>query len=64
MPKYLVTLVSYQDIIIEADNEEDATNIAHYETSPEDWDEPEAGDLFVEEYDGDKPAFNQKEESK
>jgi hypothetical protein len=64
MPKYHVTLLSYQDIFIEADSEEEARDIAFYKTSPEDWDDPVAGDLYVEEYEGNKIAFNQKEEMK
>lgn len=62
MKKFIVTHVLYQDIIIEAENAEEAERIALYETMPDQWDDPSAeGDLYVEEYEGDKTPFNQKE---
>jgi hypothetical protein len=64
MPKYLVTLLTYQDIVVEADNEDQARDIAFGGSEPSDWDDAVDGDVYVEEYDGHKLAFNQKEEVK
>jgi hypothetical protein len=62
MKKYIVTLVSYQDLIVEAENDEEANRIALYESNPEDWDDPVMdGEIYIEEYSGDKTAFNEKE---
>jgi len=64
MPKFIVTLLSYQDVIVEADNEVEAEHIALH-MDPDNWSDLETdGYTYVDPYDGDKPAFNQKEESK
>jgi hypothetical protein len=60
MPKYIVTMTFHESIIIEAENEEQAEHIAHFEADSDDWDDPIPNDeLLIEEYDGDQPAFNQ-----
>lgn len=64
MPRFIVTLLSYQDVIVEADDEVEAEHIALY-MDPDNWSDFEtSGDIYVDLYDGEKPAFNQKEESK
>lgn len=61
MPKFIVTLVSYQDVIVEADNEEHAHDTL-FSLKDSDWGLPEDGDLYIEPYEGDRPAVNGEEQ--
>lgn len=65
MAKFLVTMTTYQTLVVEADSEEEASFIANEQSDDDDWDDPFVDwDLLVEPYDGHREAFNQKEESK
>ena len=60
MPKYSVTLQLFQTVIVEADNPEEAENVATF-LDQEVWDKTELetdGDMYVEVYEGDKPPVN------
>ena len=60
MPKYLVTMIYYENCIIEAPNEEEAKRIACFEADSDDWGGPfPSGEILIEEYKGDRPAFNE-----
>jgi hypothetical protein len=60
MPKFLVTMTMYETCIIEAEDENDAERIARYETDADDWDDQYTNEeLIIENYEGDRPAFNE-----
>jgi hypothetical protein len=63
MKKYLITLVLYQDIVVEANSPEEAEYISIHQAKNEDWDDIETdGQVYCDEYTGDRLAFNRKEE--
>ena len=57
MPKYFITLTLYQTCIVEADNEDEAREIANFDAV--DWSEPEAdGPFYIDQLDEDDIAVN------